>query len=419
MRTRLKNADGQSFWRATRVFVAVVSVLGYAASIVHAQSLMVGADGAVHLDEMQASTANSPVVIEQQPELIPAAGPLSSPLGAMPMQTTFGVGMPDDACTVPFVPCAPTYAPPAQQPLPLAFSFFGEFLMLQPSGVDTVHAQQQNGLGGAGTVPFGDLGVTDFHYEPGVRVGGDMAMSPTTSIAASYTWFESNARSSLGAPDVPGGGGAVGSLVLPPGLGLTASPGPVDARSEINFQLADGQYRSRVLQGPRSWVNGGIGGRYAHLDEEFGQVGTFGGALGGAIATQSDIDFNGGGVLFALDGGRNLGTRGFSVYGRAGVSPLIGQFRSNYSVRNDTSGVQLARVHWNDDRITTILDYEVGVAWTGPRRRWRLAAGYTAAFWFNAVTTSSFIDAIQANDYTDVSDTISFDGLTARIEHLW
>ena len=54
-----------------------------------------------------------------------------------------------------------------------------------------------------------------------------------------------------------------------------------------------------------------------------------------------------------------------------------------------------------------------------PRRRWRLSAGYTATHWFNAVTTGDFIGAVQTSDYTDVSETISFDGLAARVEHLW
>jgi hypothetical protein len=64
-------------------------------------------------------------------------------------------------------------------------------------------------------------------------------------------------------------------------------------------------------------------------------------------------------------------------------------------------------------------DYEAGLAWTGPRKRWRFSAGYLQSFWFNAVTPNEFIPAVQSNDYTDVSDTIMFDGLTARVEHLW
>lgn len=420
---------------------AVALALSTLAAAAQAQSLMVGADGAVHLDELTPAQASAPVIIEQQPELIqpPSISEMSMsgmPMGAMPMggmpmngMSMNGMACPPgcpqpmsaciDPCTVPFVPCAPCAIPCIQQPMPIKYSFFGEFLFLHPTGVDMAHAQQQDGIGGAGTVPFGYIGATDFHHEPAVKIGGDMAVSPTTSIAATYTYFESNAVSSVYPPTIPGGGGAVGSLVHHPGAGLTASVGEVHARSVLDFQLADAEYRMRLRNGPCYWINGGVGLRFGHLEQDFGQTGVFGGGQGGAVTTQSEIDFNGGGLKVGIDGGRNLGNRGFSVYGRAAVSPMVGEFNSDYSMYNDTTDVLLAQASWNDDRIVTLLDYEVGVAWTGPRRRWRFSAGYTTTHWFNAVTTASFIDNVQANNYVGGEQTISFDGLAARVEHLW
>src|SRR5690606_34320674 len=99
------------------------------------------------------------------------------------------------ACSVPFMPCAPVAAA-VQQPPPILFSFFGEFLYLKPTNVGVTHAQQQFDPG----VPFGQVVSTDFNYEPGVRIGGDLAVSSHASIAASYTYFESNASSSVGPP---------------------------------------------------------------------------------------------------------------------------------------------------------------------------------------------------------------------------
>lgn len=379
-----------------------------------AQSLMVGADGTVHLDQFEEVQANDPVIIEQSPELV---GPSIVGPGQMvgaPWQAPMSTAL--DPCSVPFVPGTPVVQMgQSQQPMPIKYSVFGEFLFLHPTGVDMVHAQPQDG----GAVPLGKLGVTDFHYEPGVRVGGDMAMSSTTSIAGTFTYFESNAVSRVNAPIIPGGGGTVGSLVHHPGTGLTASAGPVDARSVLDFQLGDAEYRTRLWQGPQHWVNGGVGLRYGKLEQEFGQTGIFGGGALGTIVTQSDIDFEGGGVKLGIDGGRSIGKRGLSIYGRAGVSPLAGQFHSDYVLHNDTADQTLAQVSWDDDRIVTLLEYEFGIAWTGPRRRWRVAAGYTTTHWFNAVTTGDFINSVQSHDYTDVSRTISFDGLAARVEHLW
>ena len=422
-------------WSRSGAHFAACAALALAtlgSSSVQAQSLMVGADGAVHLDELTQAQANAPVIIQQTPELIQPQGISEMSMSGMPMGAMSMSGMPMgapgcpqpmsaciDPCTVPFVPCAPCTVPCIQPPMPIKYSFFGEFLFLHPTGVDMAHAQQQNGLGGAGTTPFGYIGATDFHHEPGVKIGGDMAVSPTTSIAATYTYFESNAVSSVDPPTIPGGGGAVGSLVHHPGAGLTASVAPVHARSVLDFQLADAEYRMRLRQGPCYWINGGVGLRFAHLEQEFGQTGVFGGGQGGAIVTQSDIDFNGGGLKVGIDGGRNLGNRGFSVYGRAGVSPLVGEFNSRYSMFNDTTDTLLAQADWNDDRFVTLVDYEVGVAWSGPKRRWRFSTGYTATHWFNALTTASFIDNVQANNYVGGDQTISFDGLTARVEHLW
>ena len=38
------------------------------------------------------------------------------------------------------------------------WTMFGDFLYLQVTDVDVAHAQQQDGIGGAGTVPFGEIG---------------------------------------------------------------------------------------------------------------------------------------------------------------------------------------------------------------------------------------------------------------------
>ena len=55
-----------------------------------------------------------------------------------------------DACPQPVVACPPP-------PQPLRWAIWGEALWIHPTGVDMAHAQQQDGLGGAGTVPFGNI----------------------------------------------------------------------------------------------------------------------------------------------------------------------------------------------------------------------------------------------------------------------
>ncbi len=295
-------------------------------------------------------------------------------------------------------------------------SVWGDFLFLQATGADVPHAQQQNGTGGAGTVPFGIVGEADPDYAPGVRVGGVLNLSPWSSIAMAYTFYESETAAFVDAPIIPGGGGAVGSLVHLPATALTASTGPVDAFYQIDFQLAELEYRSLLWGDELGWVNYSAGLRYAHLEQDFFQGGIFSGGQGGAINTQTRSTFDGGGALFGLDGQRILGRRGFSLYGNAGVSPVVGQFSTTYSMLNESTDVLLADARWKDDRFVTILDYEIGLAWTSCSGCLRLSAGYMAQFWYNTITTPELIDAVQATNYTDVGDTLSFDGIVTRVE---
>ncbi len=402
----LVRAIMKSNFRSIAALAALAAMAHLPATAV-AQSLMVGADGAIHLDQFQEVQANDPVIIQQTPKLMQPSIVESGPSMGLPFQPQMITGAEPYGACVPFVPCSPVVSQAVQQPLPIAFSLFGEFLYLRPHE-DFVHAQQVGALG----QPAGGLAINDYDYEPGVRVGGDFAVSPTNSLAASGSWFESDAGSTLAAPV----GGAVASFVTVPAPGFLTS---VTSASEISFYTAEAEYRSRLLQGPRHWVNGGLGLRYAHLEQEFSQSGPSIIPPNNELAVATNIDFDGGGPRLTLDGGRLLGNRGFSIYARSSVSPLTGRVHANYSFRNATTGAQLAAANFEDNRIMTLFDYELGLAWSGPRKRWRFAAGYTQSYWFNAVTTAEFIPAVQSGNYSDISDTIMFDGLTARVEHLW
>lgn len=286
------------------------------------------------------------------------------------------------------------------------------------------HAQQQNGtdppgMGAAGTVPWGEIGTLDPDYDIGWRAGGEVRFDECQSVFASYTFFTSNAVSTVIPPTIPGGGGAVGSLVHHPGAELTSSDGPVTASYDIDFQLGDIAYRQILDCDPTSVFSAFLGARYGTLDQDFAQNGIFSGGNAGAINTYTSIDFDGIGPMAGFDAEHQLGHTRFSAYGHALVAALSGEFKSRYTMYNGTTEEQLALATWNDDRIVPMLDYELGVAWTGPNRHIRLAAGYMASHWFNIVSTPVFVDAVQADNYVNVSDTISFDGLVGHAEFRW
>ncbi len=295
---------------------------------------------------------------------------------------------------------------------------YGDFLYLQVTDVDVAHAQQQDGLGGAGTVPFGEISTIGQDFNPGFRVGSSIACGPCTSVGISFTHFESDSFSSLEAPVISGGGGAVGSLVHHPGAALTASAGPVDATYAINFDLADVMWRKVWKESARYNLAYSFGAQFGHLEQEFSQNGIFSGGLSGAIDTETEIDFDGGGIKVGVDGDHRFG-HGLGIYGRLTAAALTGRFSSHYSMFNESTDQMLAMADWKDDRVIGQIEYEIGMSITSMNEHWRAAVGYMFSYWTNTVTTPEFIDAVQADNYTDVGDTLGFNGLVGRVECRW
>jgi hypothetical protein len=161
-----------------------------------------------------------------------------------------------------------------------------------------------------------------------------------------------------------------------------------------------------------------VGVQYGNLDQVFTQTGVFGGGSGGTIDTTSTIDFDGGGLKAGIDLERNIHC-GFSVYGRLTGAMMSGRFSSRYTMFNSTTEILLAQANWKDDRIVPNVEYELGIGWTSPSDRCRFTTGYMYSHWMNTVSTSEFIDAVQADNYVDVEDTLSFDGFVTRLECRW
>ena len=294
--------------------------------------------------------------------------------------------------------------------------FFADFLYLQVVDANVAHAQQQNGIGGAGTVPFGRIGVADGDWDSGIRLGGAIMCGPCSSFLFSYTFYESEQDDTLNPPVIPGGGGAVGSLVHLPGSALTASVGPVDATYDVDFQTADALFRHQCMGGCDYSVNFLLGAAFGQLEQDFRQIGTFGGGNAGAISTATSVDFNGGGLKAGFDVNRCV-CGPFSVYGKFTAAALQGKFRGHYSLLNTTTQTNLGEADWQDNRLVGQFDYEAGLCLKCGR--WQFSSGYMVSQWMNTVTTPAFIDAVQANNYTDVRDRLTFAGLVARVGCCW
>jgi hypothetical protein len=289
------------------------------------------------------------------------------------------------------------------------WTVFGDVLYLHPTGVDMAHAQIQDGAR-----PAGLIGVADPSFDVGFRVGGEMLFAPNDAVFVAYTFFEEGTTSAVGGP-----ADSVLSLVQHQGVPIGTAAGPVTADYEIEFQIGDIAYRRFLVHDAVGAVSVYAGGRFGHLEQRFLQQSANQFIPPNQILhTSTTIEFDGGGPMTGIDAARTIGGSGFSVYGRALVAALTGEFDSHYRMFTPPA-TRRAEAIWQDDRIVPMLDYELGLAWTSPLGRFRLAAGYLASHWFNAVTTPVFVDAVQANNYVDVSDTISFDGLVGRAEVRW
>ncbi|REK09449.1 MAG: hypothetical protein DWQ37_18605 [Planctomycetota bacterium] len=291
---------------------------------------------------------------------------------------------------------------------------YGEYLYLLPTDVDMAHAFQQNGTGGLGTVPLGQTGVVQPDFNSAYRTGFGVALGCYASIGASYTNFHSHATDQLNA--LTGLGDNVQSLVLHPNsINAGSTFTEATAALDIDYQLADIDYRRLLSYNDCHFINYAAGVRYGKLSQDFIQIGELAPPTG-TLQTTSYIDFEGVGLRAGLDGEHRLGRSRLAAYGKGFINVLFGEFRSAYQQLDTTTTDIQALSTWNDRRVVPMLEYEVGMSWTSCRGHWRLSAGYYTSFWFNTITTQQFVQAVQNADFVDLGETMSFTGLVSRVE---
>ena len=195
--------------------------------------------------------------------------------------------------------------------------------------------------------------------------------------------------------------------------GFTAQS--ASASDSINFQYIDIDYQVLAGCGNQHWWSYSLGARYATLDQSFGVTYPFG-PPDGETNVNSAVNFHGVGPKFGLDGERVLCYgHGFRAYGKTSASFLVGKFSSSYEQTNQFNGVE-ANTSLTVNRIVPILDFELGLAWLSPGEHVRISAGYLVAAWFNTITNPAWIQSVQQTNFSPGSNTVTFDGLTARAE---
>lgn len=293
------------------------------------------------------------------------------------------------------------------------WDFFAEFLYLRPAWDKVSYAVPINGAivppDGVAPVQIGTEAVVDEGFEEGFRVGGFRALTDCSSIGVTYTRLETDTNDQIHiAPQF-----VLRSLVNHPGT--TSAPTDfldAGARYSIDFQLADVDFRKTLTCGPQHAVRYVVGARYARLEQRFNSLFANATTVEGVT---TNIQFDGGGIRFGLEGERHAACCGLLLYAKTNASLVGGVFRGRYLQVDSVRGTVVS-TGWNEDRVISILDAEAGLGWQSSGGGLRLTAGYTFAAWFSPVTTDAFIRAVQLNNSTNVSDVLTFDGLVARAE---
>lgn len=282
----------------------------------------------------------------------------------------------------------------------------GEFLLLQPGNTDLVYALEQTSPFPAAASPTGPVGIVGINPQAGFRIGLTHAASDHTSLIAGYTWWQGDASSRLQAS----GGNVLGSTILYPDAATTAmGSSQASASQRIRFQFADVGYRHLWKANETMAVNWIGGLRYGNLSQKLNvrQVNT----LPGTTTLDTKINFDGFGITGGLDFERLSQRSGLSLYGRSMASLMAGDWNAHYRQSNDLALGVIAN-NYEDFRVTPVLEAELGLAWTSPQRRCRCHVGMQVSGWYNAVSTREYTDSVRQGMYSDINETVTFNGLT-------
>jgi hypothetical protein len=288
---------------------------------------------------------------------------------------------------------------------------FFDLLYLRPGNIDYIYAVEQTGTLPTDS-PTGPVGRLGLDGAIGYRVGLNCCLTDCSSIQASYTWFQDGTNDTITATP-----GTV--VIFQPGLpsipNVGAASNQATARYDIRFQQFDVDYRGLLYGTCNSALNYFAGVRYANLDQRFTAAENVGVPVGFSTV-DTEINFDGFGIGFGLDGVRRSACTGLLVYGRASSSFVAGELKADFR-QTSQFGPNIALGNTLVDyRLMTILQTELGVGWQDESGILRATIGYQVAGWINALTTSSYIPGVQGRRFDDLNETITFDGLVSRIE---
>jgi hypothetical protein len=288
---------------------------------------------------------------------------------------------------------------------------YGEFLYLKARGTDTPFGQPRDGFSVL-SVPRGSQGIVEPGYAPGVKAGLSYALGPNSSIGAHFSWWESRDQESVTAPP----GTVIQSALTFPGIMNAAADSMAAAASlRLALRTAEVEYNHLLSCDRDSWAIAWLAGiRYAHLEQNL----TSSFSILGTTTVDSHINFDGVGPRLGVEAELPL-KGGLSLFGRSTVDVLAGRFAANLNQFNVFAGNQ-GNTDYRNTRLVPVVDLLLGAGWSSSKGHLHFRIGYDLSAWFNTLTTPDFIKGAQTNNFTtngnNLRDTLTFDGLVARLE---
>jgi hypothetical protein len=289
---------------------------------------------------------------------------------------------------------------------------FGEFIYIRPGNANVAYggAVSDQTPGAVPAVQVAPPGIASIDYHPGFRAGFSKSLDECNAVVVSETHYEGENGSSIS-----GGVFPVQSLITNPSTAFLADSAFAGATSDyaMRFDLADVAVRWTFENENDTRLSLLAGVRYAALNQRLDSTFT-GSANGDTQNVHSQVDFEGGGFRIGFDGERKT-PHGLLFYGRTSASLLDGSFRGAYTHSSVLVG-PLVDTGYSANRVVPIIEAELGVGVSLWNDKLRLTAGYSFSGWFNIVRTDQFIGAVQNNNFSGMSDGMTFDGLVGRAE---
>jgi hypothetical protein len=301
---------------------------------------------------------------------------------------------------------------------PYRLRVYGEVLYLRARDSEVAYAVEANSnLSPTSSIPIqtSPIAVLDQDYSAGFRAGFGICLDACSEIGASYTWFDTSVENSITRQNSPNF--QITPMALHPAT-FDAGTGTVEAagRHDIQFDLIDIDYRSYLVQTCTSSLDYVIGLRYGSLEQAFAARYTDNlSTIDNSAEVATDIDFTGVGVRLGLEAERFYCAVPVKLYMKGFTSLMAGEFDAAYqqTVQLGNSGVD---TNWTAGRIVPTFDFELGGGFYLPGGRMQATVGYVFSAWTNVVKTEDWIHSVQTNDFRDMGDTMTFDGLVARVE---